>query len=316
MSRPGVWLGLLALAGCRAPLRGPLPAFPAGNEIVVAGERFAVDAPVVLWDQAPFYDAHSEVPRFRAEGDVGPRHEPGRRVDDPELARAVEREGWTLANLARQVDLFVIHYDVCGTSQRCFRVLQDERSLSVHFLLDVDGTIYQTLDLAHTAWHARAANRRAIGIEIAHIGAYPRADDPALTSRYEWTEAGERLVLGEGARAGLRFPDWSGGPARPGLVVGTVHGERLVQYDFTPEQYRSLAALAATLSRVFPRIELEAPRDVNGRVRTDALRPEEAALFHGCIGHGHLQEDKVDPGPAFDWERFLEAARAQRSADS
>lgn len=316
MRRAGALLGLALLASCRAPARGPRPAFPAGHEIVVAGERFPVDAPVVLWDQPPRYDAHREAPRFRPGGDLGKRYEPGRRVDDPELARAVEREGWTLANLARQVDLFVLHYDVCGTSQRCFRVLQDERSLSVHFLLDVDGTIYQTLDLAHTAWHARAANRRAVGIEIAQIGAYPRADDPALQRWYEWTESGERLVLDARARAGLRFPDWSGGPARPGLVEGTVHGERLVQYDFTPEQYRSLAALAATLARVFPRIELEAPRDANGRVRTDVLSPEEAAAFHGCIGHGQLQGDKIDPGPAFDWERFLSAARARRSADS
>ena len=48
--------------------------------------------------------------------------------------------------LQQVVDQFVIHFDVCGTSRRCFEVLQDKRGLSVHFMLDIDGTIYQTLD--------------------------------------------------------------------------------------------------------------------------------------------------------------------------
>ena len=52
-------------------------------------------------------------------------------------------------------------------------MLHDLRGLSVHFMLDLDGTIYQTLDLKEGAWHATVANGRSIGIEIANIGAYP-----------------------------------------------------------------------------------------------------------------------------------------------
>ena len=80
--------------------------------------------------------------------------------------------GWSLDEARRVVDQFVIHYDVCGTSARCFKVLHDLRGLSVHFLLDIDGTIYQTLDLKERAWHAGTANDRSLGVEIAHIGAY------------------------------------------------------------------------------------------------------------------------------------------------
>jgi len=43
--------------------------------------------------------------------------------------------------LQEHVVQFVFHYDVCGFSQRCFDVLHDHRGLSVHFMLDVDGTI-------------------------------------------------------------------------------------------------------------------------------------------------------------------------------
>ena len=46
------------------------------------------------------------------------------------------------------------------------------RGLSAHFLLDLDGTIYQTLDLRERAYHAGASNSRSIGIEIANVGSY------------------------------------------------------------------------------------------------------------------------------------------------
>lgn len=218
--------------------------------------------------------------------------------------------GWTRALLAEQIELFVLHYDVCGTSRECFRVLQDQRQLSVHFLLDLDGTIYQTLDLREQAWHARAANARSIGIELAQIGAVPPEEQATLARWYEWSESGVRLTLppalGDG---GLRTRAFEPRPARGELVRGTIHGASYVQHDFTPQQYESLAALAAALARVFPRIELDAPRDHEGQVRSDALSDEEEAAFHGVVGHYHLQVDKRDPGPAFDWARFLGRAR-------
>jgi hypothetical protein len=53
----------------------------------------------------------------------------------------------------RDVKLFVNHWDVCLSSTQCQKVL-DKRGISVHFLIDNDGTIYQTLDLQHAAFHA------------------------------------------------------------------------------------------------------------------------------------------------------------------
>jgi len=293
-------------AACRAPAA---PRFPAGHEIVVCGERVPIDAPVVLWTEEPFYDATLERPRFASSGESGKRYRPGREPAGAELAAKVEEHGWTRALLAEQIDLFVLHYDACGTSRACFRVLQDERKLSVHFLLDLDGTIYQTLDLREQAWHARAANARSIGVEIAQVGAVPEKERARLAKTYEWREDGTRIVLTREAEEGLRQSGFVARPARRELLAGTIHGEALVQHDFTPEQYESLAALAAALARVFPRIELEAPRDGSGRVRMDALSDEEEAAFHGVVGHWHLQRDKIDPGPAFDWEGFLARAR-------
>ncbi len=356
-----------ASAACRTAPEAPRPVVieaSVGDEIVVCGERFSIGAPVVLWFEPRGYSAYETRPYFTRtsffdrprdqassskldsaeisvadaeEGPVGLRYRPGRSASAPELAELVAREGWTLRALQEQLDLFVIHYDACGTSEACFRVLHDERQLSVHFLLDVDGTLYQTLDLVDEAWHARAANPRSIGVEIAHVGAFPPGEpSPADTwyaaergpdadaaslpnqtgSAWEPTAAnpavestGVRLMIPERWRDRIRTPDFIGRPARPKPITGEIHGATYEQYDFTPEQYESLARLSAALAQLFPRIDLEAPRAAGGRVRTDALTDEEELSFQGILGHYHLQTDKRDPGPAFDWERLLAEAR-------
>ncbi len=181
----------------------------------------------------------------------------------------------------------------------------------MHFLLDVDGTIYQTLDLRETAWHATKANTRSIGVEIANVGAY-RPDAPSpLEAWYARDAAGSYVrVPGHVTESGVRRKGFVGRPARDALVRGRVQGDELAQYDFTPEQYDALARLAAALCRELPRIRPDAPRDASGRVRDTALSDGEWAGFQGILGHFHVQTNKVDPGPAFDWERVLAAVRA------
>ena len=142
-------------------------------------------------------------------------------------------------------------------------MLQDIHGLSVHFMLDLDGTIYQTLDVKEGAWHATVANGRSIGIEIANIGAYPPVT----------AEPAGSLVPGRGRGAGPdRRPRSSGTiglhDRTAGLAsratsrsIGTVQGQSLRQYDFTDRQYESLIRLTATLCTLFPRIRCDYPRD-------------------------------------------------------
>ena len=139
---------LLPLVACISA--APAPDATEGHAIVVCGERFAIDAPVVLWDEPGGYSAYLEGPHFDADADPGRRYSPGRKVPDDhptlpgEVAERLRKGSASPAELAAFVDLFVLHYDVCGTSELCFRVLQDERHLSVHFLLDLDGTIFRS----------------------------------------------------------------------------------------------------------------------------------------------------------------------------
>ena len=132
----------------------------------------------------------------------------------PEQRERVRGGGWDLPTLQDVVDQFVIHYDVCGTSQTCFHVLHDQRGLSVQFMLDVDGTIYQTLDLKERARHATISNNRSIGIEIANIGAYPPKGDAKPLDRWYETRGRRRgraaaaaaVRRARRAHAGLRRP--------------------------------------------------------------------------------------------------------------
>lgn len=284
-----------------------------GDEIVVCGQLVHTGTPVVLWMDPGGYDAYRAECHFTPEqtlpsnpvSDSPVRYSSFRKHVSDEVARQIRDEGWNLPLLQEWVDLFVLHYDACGTSRRSFEVLQDRRGLSVHFMLDLDGTIYQTLDLKERAWHAGTANDRSVGVEIANIGAY--SDRKTLDEWYARDADGRTYVtlperLGE---SGLRTPDFVARPSRNDLIAGTVNGHELYQYDLTDAQYEALTRLTATLCQVLPRIRPDCPRDGDGQVCPNVLPDETLAGFSGILGHWHITEGKVDPGPAFDWERLL-----------
>lgn len=313
----------LWLTACQAPRPGT-EARRQGDEILVCGRLFHTGTPVVLWTDPGGYDAYRVERRFgpltnadwAAVGtEPGSLESPNRygiRRDglSPEELEQVRGGGWDLPLLRRVVDQFVLHYDASGTSRRCFEVLHDQRCLSVHFLLDVDGTLYQTLDLKERAWHATTSNTRSIGIEIAQAGAVSATQPAALDFFYEHDVRGPRLRLPqENGTSGIRTPGFVGRPARRAPITGSIQGRDLVQYDFTPEQYRALAQLTATLCRIFPRIRCEAPRDASGHVIPGVLSDDQGKTFTGILGHYHIQSNKVDPGPAFDWDRLLAETR-------
>ena len=295
-----------------------------GDEIVVAGQFFHTGTPVVLWMDPGGYDAYRVERRFSplaesgwkdSEAEVPSLHSPNRYdlrrgLTDEEVER-VRGGGWDLPTLQKYVDQFVLHYDDSGTSRNCFRTLQDDRGLSVHFLLDLDGTIYQTLDLKERAWHATTSNTRSVGVEIANIGAYPPQSDNPLATWYQPVTNGSTRItipasLGEHPE---RTPNFVGHPARPDPVVGVVQGETLEQYDFTPQQYQALIRLTASLCRIFPKLKCDYPRDASGRVINHKLPDDQLKQYAGVIGHYQIQTNKIDPGPAFQWDYVINHAR-------
>ena len=316
----------ILLGGCVSPPRPGVIAKRTGDEIVVAGQFVHTGTPVVLWMDPGGYDAYRVERRFApldqsswetsqvAVAELKTPNRYGLRKSPTLTAEQLERVrggGWDLPLLQEVVDQFVIHFDVAGTSRQCFKTLHDARDLSVHFMLDLDGTIYQTLDAKERAWHATSSNTRSVGIEIANPGAYPTNNFRALNRWYAPdANGGTRITipkeLGDG---GIRTKNFVGRPARPEPVRGEIHGQPLAQYDFTPQQYEALIHLMAALCKVFPKIRCNYPRDASGRLVLEKLPDEELENYQGVLGHYHVQRNKVDPGPAFQWEHVIDGAR-------
>jgi N-acetyl-anhydromuramyl-L-alanine amidase AmpD len=333
----------LAAAGCKtAPVaKVPQPAegFQKryGDEIVVAGRFYRIGAPVVTWMDPGGYDAYRVERRFtkfedssweattRAIADKKSdlnEDSPNRynlrytrsatRRYTPEVLEQVRGGGWTLEELQKHVDQFVLHYDVCGTSRQCFKVLHDLRGLSVQFMLDVDGTIYQTLDVKERAWHATRSNDRSIGIEIANMGSYSLRESVAPLAEWYKKDAQGRTYIEIPARLGgansQRVPG-TYRPARNDMVVGQIHGVTQRMYDLTPQQYDSLIKLTAALCDIFPEMKCDAPRGEDGKVLMRTLSNEEWDAFGGVLGHFHVQRDKSDPGVALQWDYLIEESQ-------
>jgi N-acetylmuramoyl-L-alanine amidase len=315
----------MLLSGCRTFYKPGAALKRTGDEIIVAGQLFHTGTRVVTWMDPGGYDAYRVERRFApfdqsswetskvavAALKTPNRYGLRREGLTDEQVEKLRGGGWDLPLLQDKVDQFVLHFDVCGTSRQCFKVLHDARCLSVHFMLDIDGTIYQTLDLKERAWHATISNTRSIGIEIANMGAYSPAKTGPLDEWYARDSSGRTRItipakLGDG---GVRTPNFIGRPAWPELVNGNIQGSNLVQYDYTPEQYVALVKLTATLCKVFPKIKCDYPRDATGRLIPRKLPEDELARYQGVLGHYHIQTNKTDPGPALQWDYLIGEAR-------
>jgi N-acetyl-anhydromuramyl-L-alanine amidase AmpD len=313
-----------------------------GDEIMVCGRLYRIGTPVKLWMDPGGFDAYrttrhfspfekrewkSTVEEMQA-GKINFVTKPQENSPDryglrfgsqaqtaytPEELEQIRSGGWTLEMLQDRVDQFVLHFDVCGTSSQCFFILHDIRGLSVHFMLDADGTIYQTLDLKERAWHATKSNDRSIGIEIANIGAYPQNESNPLDQWYAHDDQGPYLIFPPKIRGVERFAGRKLRPRRGELISGKVRDTTYVQYDYTPEQYSALIKLSAALSDIFPKMPLEVPRMPDGKLLEQTLTDEQWASFSGLMGHYHVQGNKSDPGPALDWEYLLEQARVYKA---
>ncbi|HVJ80384.1 MAG TPA: peptidoglycan recognition family protein [Planctomycetia bacterium] len=300
-----------------------------GDEIAVCGQLFHTTAPVVLWTDEGGYDAYRVERRFAdlksssweksASKDLKTPNRYGARTEGltPAQIEKIRGGGWSLPMLQDVVDQFVLHFDVCGTSKQCFKVLHDARGLSVHFMLDLDGTIYQTLDLKERAWHATISNTRSIGIEIANIGAYSVAPKPGekdtLAEWYQKDESGKLRIVVPKSQGPMNWrpADFVPRPRKEEPVVGEIQGKNLRMYDLTPQQYDSLVKLSATLCKVFPKIKCDYPRGADGKLLRAKLPDGDLFRYQGILGHYHIQTNKTDPGPALDWDYLIGEARKQ-----
>lgn len=205
-------------------------------------------------------------------------------IDWPRVVLPIEADGLRLTSgfrtvrEKRKVTNFVCHWDVCLSSESCFKVLKN-RGISVHFAIDNDGTIYQFLDCNHIAYHAGSTkwNSNSVGVEIAN------AYYPKHQGWYKSKGFGER-------------PLWEN---------KKVHGSTLDPFlGFYDVQLDALQALMKAMNKAYD-IPFVCPTAPNGETSTGVSSVAAAGRFNGFISHYHLKKTKIDCA-GLDLKQLLE----------
>tara|TARA_R110000787_G_scaffold51408_2_gene121844 strand:+ start:6239 stop:7171 length:933 start_codon:yes stop_codon:yes gene_type:complete len=181
----------------------------------------------------------------------------------------------------RKIRYFVNHWDVCLSSKSTQSIL-DRRGISVHFLIDNDGTIYQTLDLQHAAWHAGSSrtNRPSVGVEITNAY-YPKYQEWYVKNGF-----GERPIIDDA---------W-------------VHGEKLDPFlGFYPKQIEAAKALWKAINGATG-IPFETPTSQFGKTSTKYEQDVAYGSFTGFVSHYHISKGKIDCA-GLDLQTLLDEAK-------
>lgn len=247
------------------------------SNIIVCGKAFPIDAKVVLWNEKNGLNAYDESKAVlkeqdRRTGKIITKVISGKRYSSRKFISP------SLSQLQSIISQFFLHHSGLYRSRDTFNVLHNQRKLSVTFILDDDGTIFQTLDVKEKAWHGGENNPISVGIEIdskAFVKTGTEYDGAHLT-KYKVGPRRERLDFVQKA--------WVNG------------------YEYSDRQYSSLIALSRTLQNVFPLLKnMDFPRKNNRVIKSVLSKPLE---HKGLICHYNTSETKSDP-ISFDHERLV-----------
>ncbi|MFO0577239.1 MAG: N-acetylmuramoyl-L-alanine amidase [Polyangia bacterium] len=266
----------------------PQPVFrpngkPSGN-LIVCGRSYNIGWPVTNFYDNPSFSAYT-LRCFKGKDGGAPGILPfapakglGKSPYRYRERRLMGGQKGDLRRLQEIIRQFVIHHDGLFSSAQCMHVLHDERGLSVHFLIDNDGTIYQTLDLADGAFHATGVNEISIGVELCNRGVVDLDGPDAYRKRGQSRDIAECMV----------------------------HQSRYRMWQYTRAQYEAMVALGRALTRLLPNLPQVYP-EWNGVVLPTWMADPRA--FAGYIGHYHVTNNKWDPG-CFDFKWFVSKIRA------
>ena len=185
----------------------------------------------------------------------------------------------------RKPDQFVNHWDVCLSAESCARVV-NKKGIGIHFCIDNDGTIYQTMDTQKGAWHCGDSygNKHGIGVEISN------AYYTKYQSWYERHGFGPRPVVAKGE--------------------AKVHGRGLKEHlDFYPVQVEALKALWKAIHLGLG-IPLQAPVDTEGKPIRGRDPRCNSGEFKGFNHHYHYTTRKIDCAGLDIWS-LLEEVKAE-----
>ncbi|MEJ7600302.1 MAG: N-acetylmuramoyl-L-alanine amidase [Kofleriaceae bacterium] len=282
----------------------PIKYQPSGN-LIIGGTVFKTEAPIVNFTEGPKWDAKSQR-CFQTETEPGalsrctftpegnhypygknkawkggqpitirsqPRN-PLRRIPGTNNGRDARYE-----HAKGVIKQFLIHHDGCATADMCFTVLQNERGLSCHFLVDNDGTIFQTLDLAWQGFHGSQLNDQSIGVELCNRGEVDT--DPAYYSKKGLKREVEPCKINE---------------------------HTIKSFAFTDDQWKSMILLSRALLKYLPNLTTDYPQTSPGVQAWGTMPFGKVFNSPGFLGHYHLTSNKWDPGP-WNFKEFCSKLR-------
>jgi len=252
------------------------------TSIVVCGKKYDIGTRVVLWDEPGGLNAYdtSKYTYTQTVQDRKTGKEKKKKVTVSGVRysrRNKLKKNLSLKQLQGMVDQFFLHHSGLYRAEDTFHVLHRQRRLSVHFILDDDGILYQTLDLREKAWHGGKNNPQSVGIEIdsrAHAERFPNAYDEAHQKKHRVGSRKKRIDF-----VGNRW------------ILG---------YEYNDKQYITLMRLGIVLKKTFPLMSgsavgtyMDFPRNSKGRIITSELKKPHK--HSGLICHYNNSATKNDP---------------------
>ncbi|GIU80878.1 MAG: hypothetical protein KatS3mg005_4116 [Bryobacteraceae bacterium] len=200
-------------------------------------------------------------------------------------------------------DLIVLHGTASSTARSVFETWRNPASgrIATAYVVDRDGRIYEMFPPECWAYHLgmRVRNpghyndRRSIGIEIVNPG--PLRPDPEGGDTLNWWPDN------------FRRP-WCRISEKEKYVRREYRGFRFYA-SYTAEQETAVRQLVAWLCRRFA-----IPRLLPPAAQRGVCDPDVFCRFRGIAAHQNFRADKLDVGPAWNWDCLLDAASRRPEA--
>ncbi len=261
------------------------------DSIIIGGEAYklANNVKVVTWEHTGAFSFPRESSASEAatnEAMYGFRRVKGKPIK-------------TLPELKEHVQHVVLHTDLTGDSEGCFRALVG-RKLSTHFMIDWDGTIYQPLDVMFEAYHGGDSNSTSVGIDLNNLmrNLVREPDAPPYDPKHP--------RFADMSKREYRRPR-----SRRMKIQQSTDGQ--ISWGYTDAQYQALIELLKVLTKVLDKIEPKYPADPTGEVIPYVI-PDDWPGFAGILAHWHISPTRWDPGPGFDWQRVIAGLAREHNA--
>jgi len=187
-------------------------------------------------------------------------------------------------------DLIVLHFTAGSTARSAYDSwINSPLEVATAYMIDTDGTIYETFDPTHWAYHlgipgAASANhkhdKRSIGIEIANVG--PLKQAPTNPNQLNWWPKDY----------GVKWCDKS----ETGKFVKASYRTFDYYAAYTGLQFAAAKTLVDHLCAAF-----SIPKTLPPAAKRTECDLGFFGKYAGIASHQNFRKDKFDVGPAFDW---------------